>query len=79
MRQRRNLSCMANMPRDHLISLLKKIIEADGSEEEIDAWINQVSKSVAYPSWTDLVFHDARELTVEEVADEILSYQPIQL
>ncbi|MCA9550791.1 MAG: bacteriocin immunity protein [Myxococcales bacterium] len=67
------------MPRDHLISLLKKIIEADGSEEEIDAWINQVSKSVAYPSWTDLVFHDARELTVEEVADEILSYQPIQL
>jgi len=34
---------------------------------------------VPHPSWTDLVYHNDRDLSPEEVAEVALAYKPIQL
>ncbi|MES2644502.1 MAG: hypothetical protein V4850_33755 [Myxococcota bacterium] len=54
-------------------------MDADDSEAEISNLIAQVSRAVPHPTWTDLVYHDTRELTAEQVVDEALAYGPVLL
>ena len=67
------------MTREELVELVRKVIEADGAEEEINGYIDSISRAVPHPTWTDLIYYANRELSPEEVVDEAMAYKPIQL
>ncbi len=64
--------------REELIDLVTKIIDADGTEEEVSDWIDLFQDNVPYPGASDLIFwpKDNRRVTPEEVVDEALAYRP---
>jgi hypothetical protein len=68
-----------NIPRDRLIEIIGQIMKSEGSEEEINEWINILENNVPHPAVSDLIFHGDRELTPEEVLNAALSYQSIRL
>lgn len=65
------------MDRTELIDLVNKIINCEGTEEEIDDMILLLEKNVVCPDISDLIFYD--EKTAEEIVDIALAYKPIQL
>ena len=65
--------------RQQLIDLVTKIINVEGSEEEIDVWITTLEKNVPHPNVSDLIYYPDEEMTAEEIVDKALSYRPIQL
>ncbi len=65
------------MDRVELIDLVNKIINCEGTEEEIDNMILLLEENVVYPDVSDLIFYD--EKTAEEIVDIALAYKPIQL
>lgn len=78
------------MTRDELIKLGRKIVDADGDEEEIQHLMELFDKNVPYPNGSNLFYYpenfNARnddqfeyEPSVEEVVDKCLSYKPIHL
>ena len=67
------------MTKSELINLVRRVVEADGTESELDEYIQLVSRSVPHPRWTDLMYYNTRELTPEEVVEEALAYRPTQL
>ena len=62
-----------------LINLVNKIVECEGSEEEIDEMIDMVKKNVPYPDISDLIYWNEEELTPEQIVDKALEYKPMQL
>ena len=67
------------MTKTELIELVRRVMEADGTEEELSAIIDTVSRAVPYPGWTNLLYYNDRELSAEEVVAQALAYKPIQL
>jgi len=67
--------------RERLIALVEKIMASDGTETEIDAWVEELESEVPHPAPSDLIFfpQDGKELTAAEVVDMALSYQAIRL
>ena len=65
--------------RDKLIELVRNIIEANGSEAQIDAWIDELQSQVPHPAVTDLVYYWEGEHSAEAIVDAALSYKPIPL
>jgi hypothetical protein len=67
------------MTKSELIDLVKRIIAAQGTEEEIDGLITLLEQSVPHPRVSDLIYYPEREMTAEEIVDAALSYRPISL
>jgi uncharacterized protein YlzI (FlbEa/FlbD family) len=78
------------MTREELIELGKKIVNCEGTEEEIDKMYEVFSINVAHPNGANLFFYpenyNARKdniseynPSVEEVVDKCLAYKPIIL
>ncbi len=67
------------MTKAKLIELVRKIIEVDGTEDELDSYTDAVSKAVPHPEWTDLIYYNDRDLTPEEVVEQALAYKAIRL
>jgi hypothetical protein len=78
------------MTRDELIKLGRKIVNCEGTEEEVDNMIDLFDKNVPHPNGANLFFYpenyNARKNdlskynpTVEEVVDKCLSYKSIEL
>jgi hypothetical protein len=65
--------------REELIELVRKIIAAQGSEAEIDAWLDDLQARVPHPAVSDLIYHSPKNHSAEEVVDIALAYRPIQL
>ena len=70
---------LKKLTREELINLVSKIIECEGSEEEIDEMIEVVKRNVPYPDISDLIYWSEDELTPEQIIDKALNYKPIQL
>lgn len=51
------------MSRDELINLVTAIMDADGTEAEIERKINQLKKNIVDLNVTNYIFHD--DLTAE--------------
>jgi hypothetical protein len=76
-----------NLSKNQLIKLVTDIINANGTENEIDSWISTFKNNVPYPNVSDLIFYPDRvpgieqgkELTTEEIVDIALEYKPILL
>lgn len=60
-----------------LIELVRRIMNAEGTEEEQDEMLDLFERSVPHPEISDLIFWDDRNLTPEEIVEEVLNYQPI--
>lgn len=78
------------MTREELIEIGRRIVECDGTEEQVNHLILEFNKNVPHPSGSNLFFYpenyNSRKCnisdynpTVEEVVDKCLSYKPIQL
>ena len=67
------------LSREELIVLVKKIMEAAGTEEEHQNNINLLRQQVADPKVTDYIYWSKKEMTAEEVVDKALQYKPIIL
>lgn len=78
------------MTREELIELGRKIVNCEGTEEEINSMYELFSKNVPHPNGANLFYYpenyNARKFhiaeynqTVEEVVDKALSYKSIQL
>ncbi|WP_405111639.1 hypothetical protein MHH28_03075 [Paenibacillus sp. FSL K6-1217] len=68
-----------SLSRQQLIELVTKIVNAEGTEAELDQWLEIVASNVAHPGVSDLIFWHEPELTPEEIVDSALGYQPIVL
>lgn len=66
-----------NLNRAELIELVRKIINAEGSEAEIDDMIQILEQNVLDPQVSDYIYCDNK--TSEEVVDKALAYKPILL
>ena len=62
-----------------MINLVNRIVECEGSEEEIDEMIEVVKRNVPHPEISDLIYWNDEELTPEQIVDKALEYKPIQL
>jgi hypothetical protein len=70
---------MRKLGREQLIQLVTKIINVEGSEEQIDEWVQLVEDNVPHPAVTDLIYYSQEQLTPEQIVDKALAYKPIQL
>lgn len=67
--------------RTDLITLVQRIIDAEGTEEEQDEMLLLLKASVPDPKVSDLIYypHAGQDLSAEEIVDRALAYKPIQL
>ncbi|MFD4409254.1 hypothetical protein ACFWOX_33180 [Streptomyces sp. NPDC058467] len=68
---------LGDLNRQQLIELVHRIIEFDGTEEEVDAMEALFESSVPYPGAYSLIYHSDPELSPEEIVDKALSYEAI--
>jgi hypothetical protein len=68
---------VSGMSRSDLIRLVRSIMNAEGTEEEISDRIDLLEAEVSHPRVSDLIYYSDPELTPEQVVDEALSYRPI--
>jgi hypothetical protein len=64
------------LTKEELISIVEKILNADGPEEELDNLIDKVEESVPHPNVSDLIFWNEEELSAEEIVNRVLNYKP---
>lgn len=68
------------MPREDLIGLVTKIVNAEGSEEEVINNMLLFKANVPDPEAANyLVKKEYDDWTAEQIVDKALSYPPIQL
>jgi hypothetical protein len=68
---------MSTLDREYLINLITKIMNVDGSEEELDMYINELKKLSPLPNITDLIFYpEVDDVSAEEIANIIINFQP---
>ncbi|MFU1797446.1 bacteriocin immunity protein [Paenibacillus azoreducens] len=65
------------LSKKELLELVEKIMQADGSEQEIDEMIDVLERNVPHPQVSDLIFWNEKELTPEEIIEEAMNYKPI--
>ena len=70
---------LKKLTREELISLVSKIVECEGTEEQIDEMIEIVKNNVPHPEVSDLIYWNEEDLTPEQIVDIALAYKPIQL
>lgn len=78
------------MTKKELVELSNKIINVEGTEDQIDEWMDLFDKNVPHPNGSNLFYYpekynsrkdDISEYnpTVEEVIELALAYKPITL
>ena len=72
------------LTRDEIIRLVGKLMNAEGTEKEMDEWLRLVELNVPDAGVSDIIFwpnvrHLPDNLTAEEVVDIAFSYKPIIL
>ncbi len=72
------------LTKTELVELVQKLINADGTEEEIDAWLRLVESSVPDPDVSNIIYWPnvrglPDDLTAEQIVEMALSYKPILL
>ncbi|MFF2851445.1 e9imm peptide [Streptomyces sp. NPDC058001] len=70
------------MSRAQAVGLVRRIMSADCSDEDVRRWLAGLDRALVCPSGHvgDLIYGPSeRELSAEEVVDQALAYQPIGL
>lgn len=66
---------------DHaqLVEQVRKLMNAEGSEAELDDMLTELQQQLPYAEISNLIFWDDRDLTPEQIVEEALAARPIQL
>jgi hypothetical protein len=66
----------STLTRTELVELVTKVMECEGSEQELDKWINALRSDVNHPEISNLIFYPSgdKEYTPEEIVDIALNY-----
>ena len=67
----------SKLSRNELIELGERVLAHDGTEQEVDEWLDIIQSNVPHPEVGNLMFQS--ELSVEEIIDLALAYQPVPL
>ena len=67
------------LSKQELVVLVSRIIDADGTEDEISEMISIVESNVPHPSITDLIYYSDEDLTPSHVVEIALADRPIEL
>jgi hypothetical protein len=69
------------MTRDELVQAVRRIVDADGSEAELDSLLALVERNVPHPAVSDLIFYppNGTDLSAEQIVEIALAYVPIKL
>jgi hypothetical protein len=68
------------LERDALVALTQRIMDADGTEAEIDGMIELLERNVPHPAVTDLIFYpDEEDVTAEQIVERALAHRPVPL
>lgn len=67
------------LSREDLVELVRKIMNVEGTEEEIDGMIELLKTNVPHPEVSDLIFWNEDDLTPEQVVEQALNHKPVQL
>ncbi len=63
-----------------LVELVRKIMEVEGTEQEIDKMIITLEANVPHPEVTDLIFYPGDgDPTPEEIVEQALAYKAAPL
>jgi len=65
--------------KEHLIQLITQINDPKKSDDEVSYLLDFLIKETGCPHVGDYIFYSDPELSVEEVVEKAISYQPIQL
>jgi hypothetical protein len=65
--------------RAELVEMARRVMDSDGTEDEIDALQLELERRVPMPRMSDLLFKSDPPLAPEEVIDRALAYKPIPL
>jgi Colicin immunity protein / pyocin immunity protein len=66
------------LTREELIEIVRKIMNCEGTEKEIDEYIDILEENVPHPEVSDLIFYPERgEPTPEEVVDQAMAYKKL--
>jgi hypothetical protein len=60
------------LARDELVALVRRIIVVEGTEAELDGWIDLLGANVPHPEPSGLIFYAKRPMTAEEIVDAAL-------
>lgn len=67
------------LSRAELIEVVRLLLTAEGSEQELDELENLLQRSVPHPEVSDLLYYPDCEMTPEEIVDRALAYSAIRL
>jgi hypothetical protein len=69
------------MTKDELVRVVRRIMDAEGTEAELDGLLALVERNVPHPAVTDLIFYPPNgvDLSAEQVVEIALTYQPVEL
>ena len=69
----------AKLTKEELVRLVKRIIDCEGSEAEIDRSLQVFQQNVPHPEAAALIYYSTERLTPEEIVERALAYRPILL
>lgn len=68
------------MSEEELVGLVQRIMDHEGTEEEVCRMINLLEANVPHPEVSDLIFwNQDGDLTAVEIVRRALAYKPIPL
>ena len=70
---------IGKLTKAELIDLVRKIMNSEGTEEEIDDWERVLRRNVPHPDVSGLIFYPQVPMTAEEIVEIALGYKPIDL
>ncbi|WFR62860.1 bacteriocin immunity protein [Paenibacillus amylolyticus] len=62
-----------------LIELVRKLMDAEGTEAELDDMLTELQRQVPHAEISNLIYWDDRDLTPEQIVEEALAARPIIL
>ena len=71
----------SGLSRHDLLGLVRRIIDVDGSDDELAALAEVINAQVPHPDILELIYDDSESLSPEEIVDAAVSYRvaPIPL
>jgi len=71
-----------SLTRHDLVVLVQRIMNSEGTEEEIAEWMHLVQSNVPHPAVSNLIFYPSKggpPLSAKQIVDRALAYRPIAL
>lgn len=68
-----------SLTKEELIDLVQRIMDVDGTEAEIDQWIEIFEENTSHPDGSDLIFFCEDNFTAKMIIEKALNYKPIEI